>query len=172
MMMTNYSKYLLVVCMAFVSSMAVAEDFYVGAGAYAASINDSIDGAKVDDTNTAMAVFVGWRPIELVGVEAGYYDLGKYDIRSSTYQLDAKAYTLAGVLTFDMGPVGVYGKLGAAYSDLKVNGSSYSESSTKPFGALGAYVDVMDTFYVYAEAMRIQADVDIDMLGLGVRLAF
>lgn len=169
--MSNFYKYALAVCMAFASSMAMAEGFYVGAGAYTSSIDDTVDGVTIDDDNTAMAVFVGWRPIELAGIEAGYFDLGSYDLGGG-YDLDAAAYTLAGVLTLDLGPVGVYGKLGVAETDLEVDGGGYDNSGSDPFGALGAYVDVMDTFYIYAEAMRIQADANIDLLGLGVRVDF
>ena len=169
--MTNFYKYLLAACLAFTSSLALAEGFYVGAGAYTASVDDVIDGTTIDDDSTAMAVFVGWRPIELLGIEVGYFDLGSYDVGGG-YDLDAAAYTLAGVLTFDLGPVGVYGKLGLAETDLEVDGGGYDNSGSDPFGALGAYVDVMDTVYIYAEVMRIQAEVDIDLIGAGVRVDF
>ena len=168
--MSNFYKYASAVCLAFASSMAMAEGFYVGAGAYTTSVDDVIDGATIDDSDTTMAVFVGWRPIELLGVEAGYFDLGSYEIDSTTEELDAAAYTLAGVLTVDLGPVCLYGKACAAQLELEVDG--WDDSSAEPFAALGAYVDIMDTFYIYEEAMRIQADVDIDLLGAGIRVDF
>lgn len=166
--MKSIHKVLLAFLMVCASGMASADGFYLGAGAYTTEVDDAINGVAVDDEDTILAAFVGWRPIELLGVEAGYYDLGQYDV--GVNHLDAQAYTLAGVLTLDIGPVGVYGKAGAAYLDLEINGTGYDERDTEPFAALGAYVDVMDMVYVYAEYMQVQAEVDVDMIGVGVRL--
>ena len=42
----------------------------------------------------------------------------------------------------------------------------YTHSAIK---ALGMSLDVWDTLYLYTEYRRIQADVDIDMVGVGLR---
>lgn len=142
-------------------------DFYVGAGVYSTSLDAAVSVVTDDDTDFAPAVFLGWRPIELVGVEAGYYDLGSYG------PVDASAMALSGLLSMELGPVGVYAKAGLAQTTVEAAG--LSEESADPFGGLGLTVDLMDKLYVYGEYLRFtheDADVDIDVAGVGLRYAF
>ena len=141
-------------------------DMYVGGGLYSAAL----DVAVGDDNATAPAIHFGWRPIELVGVEIGYHDLGDYEILGE--DASAKALTLAGLLSFELGPVGLYAKAGIADATLEYAGEE--ESSNEPFGGIGATIDVLDKLYVYAEFLRFSPndDVDIDVTGLGLRYAF
>lgn len=150
----------------FALASAAHADFYIGAGAYSTSIDAAIGGLK-DDTDFAPAVFLGWRPIELVGVEAGYYDLGSYG------PIDASALTLAGLLSLELGPVGVYAKGGLARTTVELAG--YSEDNADPFAGLGLTIDLMDKLYVYGEYLRFtqeDSDVDFDVAGVGLRYAF
>lgn len=137
-------------------------DMYLGAGVYSTSIDAS---GLNDDSDVAPALFFGWRPIESVGVELGYYDLGSYD------NVDVSALSLAGLLTMEVGPVGVYGKLGVADSTAKAG--SIEDGSTDPFGGIGVSADLMDKLYVYGEYLMFSVeDADVDVLGAGIRYAF
>lgn len=141
--------------------------FYVGAGAYSTSV-DVAAGTIPDDSDVAPAIFAGFRPIELVGVEAGYYDLGSYS------GIDASALTLAGLVSMEIGPVGVYAKGGLAQTTIDL-GTLGDDESADPFGGIGASVDLMDKLYAYGEFLRFTHDdagVDIDVLGVGLRYAF
>lgn len=140
-------------------------DAYIGAGAYSTSVD--VAAPITDDSDVAPALFFGWRPIELVGVEIGYYDLGSY---SGT---DASAFTLAGLVSMEIGPVGVYAKGGLAQTTIE--SATFDDESADPFGGIGATVDLMDKLYVYGEFLRFTHDdagVDVDVLGVGLRYAF
>ena len=148
-------------------------DFYVGGGIYSTSIEADINGNSLEEDDVAPAIFLGWRPIEFVGVEAGYYDFGNFEKAGKS--LEGTAFTLAGLLSMELGPVGVYAKGGVANNEFEFSspGTSSSDSSTDPFGGLGLTVDVMDRLYVYAEYLRFAADdADIDVAGVGLRWSF
>ena len=147
-------------------------DFYIGAGGYATAL-DAPQSGNIDDTDFAPAFFFGWRPIELLGVEAGYYDFGEF--KGDTLSFDGTATTLAALLSLELGPVGIYGKGGIAGTDFEatVSGVKESDSSTEAFGGVGMTVDLLDKLYIYAEALRFQADeADVDVVGAGLRYAF
>lgn len=148
---------------------AAHADFYVGAGVYGTSLDDG----GFDDQDVAPAGFVGWRPIELVGVELGYYDFGKFE--SGKDAADASAATLAGLLSMELGPVGVYAKGGVANSNYKISqaGSNFEDENTDPFGGIGLTVDIVDKLYVYGEYLHFANDkAAIDVLGAGLRYSF
>jgi hypothetical protein len=137
---------------------------YIGVGGYAPS-------ADVDsDTTIAPAFMVGWRPIELLGVEFGYYDFG--DFKETGIRIDGSALTLAGLLSLELGPVGVYGKLGLASYDFDYGSELINElfdDGTSAFGGVGATIDILDRLYFYAEYLRFDAGADLDVVGAGIR---
>ena len=137
---------------------------YVGVGGYTASADVS------SDSTLARAFMLGWRPIELLGVELGYYDFGNF--KESGVRIDGSAVTLAGLLSLELGPVGVYGKLGLASYDFDYGSELINElfdDGTGAFGGVGATIDIMDRLYFYAEYLRFGAGADLDVLGAGVR---
>lgn len=145
-------------------------DIYIGGGGYVTSI-DAAATALQDDGDFAPAIFLGWRPLEMVGVELGYYDLGSYDTGGGG-SVDASALGLAGLLSMELGPVGVYLKGGLASTEITAPGG-YNETNSDPFGGLGLTFDLMDKLYVYGEALRFSHDdADIDVIGAGVRYTF
>jgi NADH-quinone oxidoreductase subunit M len=80
-----------------------------------------IEGAIIQMINhgvTTGALFLGWRPIELIGAEVGYYDFGEQEADNGT-KIEGGAVTLAGLLSFELGPVGLYGKAGVADTVLR-----------------------------------------------------
>lgn len=137
---------------------------YIGVGGYAPS-------ADVDsDTTIAPAFMVGWRPIELLGVELGYYDFG--DFEETGIRVDGSALTLAGLLSLELGPVGVYGKLGLANYDFDYGSELINDlfdDGTSAFGGVGATIDLLDRLYFYAEYLRFGAGADLDVVGAGIR---
>lgn len=166
--------------LALASSLASASGFYVGGGAYDTSVNDKIDLMEVKDNAVTPAVFVGYRPINMLGVELGYYDLGRMDDKQliGKVHLDGQAATAAAVLTLPLGLIDIYGKAGVAYVDgsakFAMPGIAYKKdlSGTDPFVAAGVALNVLNTLYVYTEYQRIESDVKFDMVGVGVRLDF
>lgn len=152
----------------FMASAVARADIYIGAGAYGTKVDE--DGFS--DSDVAPAAFIGWRPIELVGVEAGYYDFGKFEDKGTS--ADANAVTLAGLLSMELGPVGIYAKAGVADFNFKVSDPSgnYKDDSTDPFGGIGLTVDIMDKLYVYGEVLHFASDTAVDVAGVGLRYSF
>lgn len=150
------------------ASAAARADFYIGAGAYGTSVDE--DGFS--DSNVAPAVFLGWRPIELVGVEVGYYDFGKFEDQG--VEVDASAVTLAGLLSMELGPVGAYAKLGVADASFDINQPGESvDDGANPFGGVGLTVDLADKLYLYAEYLHFaNDDAAVDVYGAGLRYSF
>jgi hypothetical protein len=139
---------------------------YIGVGGYTASADVS------SDSTLSPALMLGWRPIELLGVELGYYDFGNF--KESGIRIDGSALTLAGLLSLELGPVGVYGKLGLASYDFDYGSGLINElfdDGTSAFGGVGATIDIMDRLYFYAEYLRFGAGADLDVLGAGVRFS-
>ncbi|MAX55499.1 MAG: hypothetical protein CL537_08325 [Alcanivoracaceae bacterium] len=146
---------------------------YIGAGLYNTAVDEEVENVKFDDDNTTGGLFLGWRPIELVGVEVGYYDFGEIEGEFNT-EVEGGALTFAGLLSVELGPVGLYGKGGIANTDFDIKHplGDDDDSSTDAFGGLGATVDLMDKLYVYAEYMRFDNELNVDMFGAGLRFQF
>lgn len=150
------------------TSAGARADFYVGGGVYGTSVDEN--GFK--DSDVAPAVFLGWRPIELVGVEVGYYDFGKFE--SGTNSVDASALTLAGLLSMELGPVGVYAKGGVADPNFKAGQPGVNiDDGASPFGGVGLTVDLLDKLYLYGEYLHFaNDDAAVDVYGAGLRYSF
>lgn len=155
------------------ASGASAGGVYIGAGLYNASVDNKIDNLDFDDSDTTGALFLGWRPIELIGAEVGYYDFGTQESDGGT-KIEGGAVTLAGLLSFELGPVGLYGKAGVADTDFDIRHASGkdNDSSTDAFGGVGATIDLLDKLYVYGEFVHFDNDAGVDMIGAGLRYQF
>jgi OOP family OmpA-OmpF porin len=96
---------------------AAENGFYLGGGVSQAKVDDILDsGLDIDDT--AWKAIAGFRPINLVAVEANYMDLGSERIGPAS--ADAKAFSVEGLI-FAPIPVpflDLYGKAGFARWDL------------------------------------------------------
>jgi len=164
-MRRSFALFLFMTLVVFLGGSAHASG-YIGLGAYTASADVS------SDSTLSPAFMLGWRPIELLGVEVGYYDFGNF--RESGVRIDGSALTLAGLLSLELGPVGVYGKLGLANYDFDYGSPLINElfdDGTSAFGGLGATIDIMDRLYFYAEYLRFGAGAGLDVLGAGVRFS-
>lgn len=111
--------------------------WYFGAGAGGGHLNRSgnditgIPNAQLDTNETAYTVRMGYMFSPYWGIEAAYYDFGKYKFHGSlpgagSIDGEAKAKSagvnLVGVLPIDR--FDLYGRLGWTRSELKVNASS------------------------------------------------
>lgn len=156
------------------ASVAVADGLYIGGALYTTQVDETLSGVSLDDRDTVPAAFLGYRINSFLAAEVGYYDLGSY---SDTWvKLDARAATLAAVGIVPLGLVDLYGKLGLAYIDADVkafNGLiSRSERSAEAFAAAGLNFNILPLVDVFVEYQLFDYDARIDMLGVGVRVAF
>ena len=109
--------------------------FYLGVGAGQGHLGTSgtdltgLNNASVGNTETTYTIRMGWRFNPYMGLELGYYDLGKYDFHGQTFvgnqQVDgeakAKSVGLSFVGTLPLDQFDLYGRIGVARSEMKVN---------------------------------------------------
>ena len=158
------------------AGVVYADGLYIGAGIYQADA----EKGSFDDDDTVGAFFAGYTFIDtnifMLSGELGYYDLGGYkgNIGNANYDVDAAAYTLAGVGYLPLGPFfELYAKAGIAAVDVDVNsGDLNSDNGGKAFGGIGASIDVLDTIDIYAEYLAFDTTVSSSVAGVGVRFAF
>ena len=119
-------------------SMAAYSPWYIGVGAGQGHLSTSgtdltgFTNANVDRNETTYTIRGGWRFSPYGAIEVGYYDLGKYNFHGDTTggvaavdgQAKAKSYgiSLVGILPIDQ--FDLYGRIGYAHSELKVNASA------------------------------------------------
>lgn len=158
------------------SNQAVA-DIYIGAGAY----QSETEGVPTNDDDEVSAFFLGYNFIDtnifMFSVEGGYYDLGSFsgEAYGTDYKSEAEAYTVAGVAYLPVGPfLELYAKAGVAFveGETVINGDKHSDDGENAFGGIGMSIDVLDTLDIYAEYLVFDNEIESEMAGVGVRLAF
>jgi len=157
------------------ASLASADGFYIGAGAYKADM----DFDQFDDDDTVPAAFIGYQFIDsnifMFSAELGYYDLGDFESKNKTVEIEADALTLAAVAYFPIGPIfEVYAKAGIAQVslDVKTPFGNGDDDGTEGFGGVGMSLDILDTIDIYVEYLMFDTEVDSEMIGVGIRLDF
>ena len=119
--------------------------------AYRYWISHFIDSDEYDDDNTAYKVFGGYNfgivPLIDVAVELSYIDFGSASTSFKNASADVTAVTAAGVLGFNFGPVGLFGKAGVVDWD-----SDYKISDINVLLSMSIFKN-----YVYANGLRNDA---------------
>ncbi len=155
--------------------------FYLGAGVGQASVGDiNIDGGEgssFDGDDTAYKAIVGfnfgWIPLIDLAVEGSYIDFGKPDDGGT--EVDADGLAAFGVVGVNLGPIGVFGKVGAINWDAKVSGVAVSgdDDGTDPAYGIGARFS-LGSFQIRAEyeLFDIDAADDVDLLSASLLYTF
>jgi OOP family OmpA-OmpF porin len=113
----------------------VPQHWYIGAGIGGGNLNVSgtdltgLTNATVDDTDTTYTVRLGWRFHPYMALELGYYDLGTYQFHGQGVgaidgSAKAKSVGLSFVGILPLDALDLYGRIGYARSELKVNAST------------------------------------------------
>lgn len=118
--------------------------FYIGAGVGQASVGD-IDGGegsiRFDGSDTGYKAIVGYNfgiiPLIDLGIEAEYVDFGEPD--DNGIEVSGDALAAFGVAGVNLGPVGLFGKVGMASWDADVTDGieSFSDDGTDPAYGIG-----------------------------------
>jgi hypothetical protein len=160
--------------------------WYVGGSTGLAAVEfdvaDGEDGVVgFDDDETAWKLYGGYivdLPLVDLGVEGGYVDFGSPSDGFSgvSASADASGINLWGVAGVDIGPVGVFGKLGAIAWDLdgRTTGlvdQRFSKSGTDIGYGVGAKF-MLFSLEVRAEYERYDIEDGIDMVSVGVNWVF
>jgi len=153
--------------------------FYLGAGVGQGSVdgdlNDGDDGFSFDGDDTAYKLIAGYNfgIIPLIGLaaEVEYVDFGKPEDGGA--ELDVSAFAAFGVVGVNLGPIGVFGKLGVASWDADVsNDSGFSDDGTDPAYGIGARFQIA-SFQIRAEYEYFDLDAaDADLLSASLLYTF
>ena len=167
--------------------------WYFGAGVGQGHLGTSgtdltgLNNAQVDNTETTYTVRMGWRFSPFMALELGYYDLGKYAFhgRATGTVLDidgeAKAKSVGlsfvGILPIDQ--FDLYGRIGYARSELKVNASAtlaptpvnVKDKQNEATYGVGARWTFIPHWALFAEWMK-NDKIDIDSYLIGIDYKF
>lgn len=159
---------------------------YIGAGVGQASVGD-IDGGDIDGgegtgsinfdgDDTAYKLIVGYNfgiiPLVDLGVEAEYVDFGEPD--EGGIDVNADAIAAFGVAGVNLGPVGLFGKVGAFSWDADISDgiASASDDGTDMAYGIGARFHLA-SFQIRAEYEIFDADIaDVDLLSASLVYTF
>ncbi len=149
---------------------------YLGASLGSAGLDVSTGGVSYDDSATGYKIFGGYNfgliPLVNVGVEASYVDFGTAeDSGTETSVTGIDAFGLAGV---NMGPIMLFGKVGAIMWDGEMTGSfgSGDDSGTDPAYGIGLQFQLL-SIALRAEYEMFSTDaVDISFVSAGVSYTF
>lgn len=128
------------------ASSAVADSgFFVGGSVG----NTTLEVDVFDESDFAWKGYVGYNfdlPLVEFGLEAGYVDFGKpsMTVMSETLELDPSGWNLWGTVGLDLGPLGVYAKLGYLAWDVEVRefGQTFSDDGSDVGYGVGAKFDL------------------------------
>lgn len=115
--------------------------WYVGLNLGQSRISDFGNGfSKGDDTDTTGTVNLGYQFNRNFAVELGYTDFGKFKVSNASgsgeWKSDGVGLSLVGILPMD-NRWALYGKLGAFYSDTRVEGIPGTGSDKRTNGTAG-----------------------------------
>jgi len=169
---------------------AMAQSWYAGAGIGRGNLGvngtdlTGLSNATVEDGATVWGLNLGYRFHPNFAIEAGYYDLGKYDFAGRAGAInvtgDAKveSYSLSLVAIAPLSEhFDVYGRVGYAHSKFKfgasgpINSAFASETQEEATYAVGGHWWFNRQVGLYAEWMK-NDKTDIDNYMAGVRFRF
>ncbi|SFL91522.1 outer membrane beta-barrel protein [Marinobacter zhejiangensis] len=159
---------------------------YVGASVGSSQLDYSdndpdLGEVDFDDDDAGYKIFAGYNlgfvPLVDVAVEGAYVDFGEFGGKINNVggnDLEVTGWTLAGLAGVNLGPVGLFAKVGAIDWDGDIDGSvgSGSDDGTDPLYGIGAKFQLM-SFQVRAEYELFDLDeVDIDYFSVGAAFTF
>ena len=168
-----------------ISSLAIAgkdSGLYIGGSIGYTSFDLAVnaieeEGVSFDDNDTGWKIYAGYNfglvPMFDLAIEGSYVDFGEASISildEDIGSIGLTAYDLFGVACFNVGPVGIFGKVGNVWWDAE--SIDIDESSSDM--AYGAGLKVQfGSLAVRAEYERFEVDAaDVDFISAGVSWTF
>lgn len=186
--MKRTSRIALAFLTASISGTALAgteSGIYIGGSIGSADVeykdSDSNGNIEFDDSDAGYKAFVGYNlglvPFLDIAAEVAYVDFGSSDgeINNLTgNSLDTTGWTASGLVGVDVGPIGIFGKVGyfAWDVDIDTQSGSYSDSGSDPAYGVGAKIQ-LGPVALRAEYEIFELDeVDINYASVGAVLTF
>lgn len=181
----NKRKALMAVLLAaglpFAAHAGTESGFYVGGSVGQVAIDgvdsDELGNVSFDGDDTAYKLFAGYNfgviPLVDLAIEVGYADFGEPD--DNGIKIDANALEAFGLVGMNLGPVGLFGKIGMVNwdADVDTDFGSGSDDGTDPAYGIGARLK-FGSLEVRAEYELFDLDVadDVDMISAGLAWTF
>ncbi len=176
----NFKNLTSAILMLLISTTAVAggeSGFYLGGSVGQASVEYDTADIKFDDDDTSYKVFGGYNfgviPLIDLAIEGAYMDFGTQ--KSDDARLDAKAFGAFGLVGVNLGPLGLFGKVGGVNWDSDINfggAGGGSDSGTDPAYGVGARFQLL-SISIRTEYELLQLDdADIDLFSVGAAYSF
>lgn len=154
--------------------------FYLGAGVGQGSVDGDLDdgegGFSFDGDDTAYKLIAGYNlgiiPLIDLAAEIEYVDFGKPEDGGA--ELDVTALAAFGVVGVNLGPIGLFGKVGVASwdADVSTDFGSGSDDGTDPAYGIGARFQIA-SFQIRAEYEYFDVDdADADLLSASLLYTF
>jgi hypothetical protein len=130
------------ICGLLISSpaLAVKPGAYLGASVGGATTDFSEANTSFDDTDTAWKIFAGYHFLQFFAVEGSYRDLGS--VSDNGFTADTTGWDIAGLAGLPIGPVYLFGKIGAINWDADTNAGPNFDGTDFEVG-IGASIDIV-----------------------------
>lgn len=153
---------------------------YIGGSLGSAGLDVSSGSVSYDDNDTAYKIFGGYNfglvPLVNVAVEGSYVDFGTAEgtVLGNSVETSVSGLDAFGLVGINMGPVSLFGKVGAIYWDGEMStlGQTSDDSGTDPAYGLGLQFQLL-SIAIRAEYEIFALDeVDIGFVSAGVSYTF
>lgn len=152
---------------------------YIGGSVGQSSVEEDFGGGvNFDEEDTGYKLMLGYNfgvlPLLDLGIEADYRDFGTFE-SGGVVSVDVVTYDIFGVAGFNLGPVGLFGKLGYSNSDIDAVVADVEESDSDSATAYGVGAKIqLGSIAVRAEYEVFDLDSvdDLNMLSVGATVTF
>ncbi|BCD99390.1 outer membrane beta-barrel protein [Marinagarivorans cellulosilyticus] len=139
---------------------------------------DDVD-TSIDDDSSAYKIILGYNlglvPLIDLAVEADYRDFGSFKSGDGALEADLTTFDVYGLAGFDVGPIGLFAKLGYSSADgeFKYSDGKFDESDSDVTYGIGAKFQI-GSFAVRAEyeSFEFEGIDDLYMFSAGAVYTF
>ena len=152
---------------------------YIGASVGQSSVESDFDGSSfdIDDEDNGYKILFGYNfgllPFLDLAIEADYRDYGTFGGNNASAELVSSE--IFGVVGFNIGPLGVFGKVGYSDADFDavVDDVDLNDSDSATAYGIGAKIN-LGSFGIRAEYEELDLDAvdDVNMFSIGATYTF
>lgn len=153
---------------------------YIGGSLGSAGMDVTVGNTSIDDNDMAYKIFGGYNfglvPLVNVALEASYVDFGTAEgnVPGGSAETSVTGFDAFGLAGVNMGPVMLFGKVGAIYWDGEASGpgGSADDSGTDPAYGIGLQFQLLSIALRAEYEIFTIEDVDIGFVSAGVSYTF
>jgi len=155
------------------AGIELQDRIYIGAVVGQSNIDETLNGTTFDDDDTGWQAFVGYDFSNAFGVEAGWVDMGEYNVGATELGIDGGTVALTGRMPI-VSNWSVYIKGGAFFWETDSNAVGLTTDDVDFLAGAGIRFQVPnnENFGVRAEWTYFDSTPQIDMYALGLEVRF